>query len=103
MSGRLPTRTIRRAFGGVYCKGATRDCRRFRLAVTHGCATVSGFSRWEFPSAPANLMRPRRYSVLIADRQSGAMRRLTISLRPTLAVVAALFALPVLIGLGARW
>lgn len=48
-------------------------------------------------------MRPRRYTLLIADRQSGAVRRLTISLRPTLAVVAAIFALPVLIGLGARW
>lgn len=31
------------------------------------------------------------------------VRRFTISLRPTLAVVACLFALPVLIGLGARW
>lgn len=31
------------------------------------------------------------------------MRRVTISLRPTLAAVAGLFALPVLIGLGARW
>ena len=31
------------------------------------------------------------------------MRRFTISLRPTLTTVAALFALPVLVGLGARW
>jgi murein DD-endopeptidase MepM/ murein hydrolase activator NlpD len=48
-------------------------------------------------------MRARRYSLVIADRQTGAIRRLTISLWPTLAVVAGLFALPVLIGLGARW
>jgi murein DD-endopeptidase MepM/ murein hydrolase activator NlpD len=48
-------------------------------------------------------MRARRYTFVIADRQTGAIRRLTISLWPTLAVVAGLFALPVLVGLGARW
>jgi murein DD-endopeptidase MepM/ murein hydrolase activator NlpD len=48
-------------------------------------------------------MRARRYSFVIADRQTGAVRRLTISLWPTLATAAGLFALPVLIGLGARW
>jgi len=48
-------------------------------------------------------MRARRYTFVIADRQTGAVRRLTISLWPMLAAVAATFALPVLIGLGARW
>src|SRR5258706_4090408 len=48
-------------------------------------------------------MRARRYSFVIANRQTGTVRRLTISLWPTLAAVAGLFALPVLIGLGARW
>jgi murein DD-endopeptidase MepM/ murein hydrolase activator NlpD len=48
-------------------------------------------------------MRARRYTFVIADRQTGAVRRLTISLWPTLSAVAALFALPVLVGLGARW
>jgi murein DD-endopeptidase MepM/ murein hydrolase activator NlpD len=48
-------------------------------------------------------MRPRRYTFVIADRQTGAIRRLTISLWPTLAGFMGLFALPVLIGLGARW
>jgi murein DD-endopeptidase MepM/ murein hydrolase activator NlpD len=48
-------------------------------------------------------MRARRYTFLIADRQTGAVRRLTLSLWPTLGAVAGLFALPVLIGLGARW
>jgi murein DD-endopeptidase MepM/ murein hydrolase activator NlpD len=48
-------------------------------------------------------MRARRYTFVIADRQTGAVRRLTISLWPTLAAVAGLFALPVLVGLGARW
>jgi len=48
-------------------------------------------------------MQPRRYTFVIADRQSGAVRRLTISLWPTLAAVVMILALPVLIGLGARW
>ena len=48
-------------------------------------------------------MSARRYTFIIADRQTGAVRRLTLSLWPTLAAVAGLFALPVLIGLGARW
>src|SRR4051812_26876865 len=48
-------------------------------------------------------MQARRYTLVIADRQTGAVRRLTISLWPMLAAVAALFSLPVLMGLGARW
>jgi murein DD-endopeptidase MepM/ murein hydrolase activator NlpD len=48
-------------------------------------------------------MQARRYTFVIADRQTGAVRRLTLSLWPTLAVVAGLFSLPVLMGLGARW
>src|SRR5258708_38689350 len=48
-------------------------------------------------------MRPRRYTFVIAARQTGAVRRLTLSVGPALATVAGLFALPVLVGLGARW
>ncbi len=48
-------------------------------------------------------MRARRYTVLIADRTSGVVRSLTISLRPVLAFVGGALALPVLIGLGAKW
>ena len=48
-------------------------------------------------------MRARRYTVLIADRSSGVVRRVTISLRPVLAAVAGVLMLPVLIGLGAKW
>jgi murein DD-endopeptidase MepM/ murein hydrolase activator NlpD len=48
-------------------------------------------------------MRARRYTFLIADRQTGAVRRLTVSLWPALAAVVGLFSLPVLMGLGARW
>ena len=49
------------------------------------------------------MLRARRYTFVIADRQTGAIRRLTISLWPTLAGAATVFAFPVLIGLGARW
>jgi murein DD-endopeptidase MepM/ murein hydrolase activator NlpD len=45
----------------------------------------------------------RRYSIVIADRKSGVIRRLTIPLGPTLAITASTLILPILIGLGARW
>lgn len=48
-------------------------------------------------------MRARRYTVLIADRSTGIVRRVTVSLRPTLAIVAGVLLLPVLMGLGAKW
>jgi len=48
-------------------------------------------------------MRARRYTIVIADRTSGVIRRVGISLRPALAAVAGILALPVLIGLGAKW
>jgi murein DD-endopeptidase MepM/ murein hydrolase activator NlpD len=48
-------------------------------------------------------MAARRYTVLIADRSSGVLRRATINLRPTLVAVAVVLMMPVLIGLGARW
>jgi murein DD-endopeptidase MepM/ murein hydrolase activator NlpD len=44
-----------------------------------------------------------RYSILVADRTTGVVRRFNLSLRPALATLIALFTLPVLIGLGARW
>lgn len=48
-------------------------------------------------------MASRRYSIVIADRTTGVVRRVTLAVRPTLAIIAAIFALPVLMGLGARW
>ena len=48
-------------------------------------------------------MFSRRYTVVIADRSTGVVRRLTIGLRPTIACVTGVLALPVLIGLGAKW
>ena len=48
-------------------------------------------------------MPPRCYTVLIVDCSSGMVRRVTISLRRLLAGLAFVLAIPVLIGLGARW
>ncbi len=48
-------------------------------------------------------MASRRYSVVIADRKSGVIRRFTIPLGPTVTTVTIALTLPILIGLGARW
>lgn len=45
----------------------------------------------------------RRFTVVFVDRTSGVGRRATVHLGWTLAVVAFLFAVPVLVGLGIRW
>jgi len=45
----------------------------------------------------------KRYTLVIADRTTGIVHRITVSLKPAVAVAALLFSLPVLIGLGARW
>jgi murein DD-endopeptidase MepM/ murein hydrolase activator NlpD len=45
----------------------------------------------------------RRYSIVLADRTSGVVRRFTIPVWPTVAGAALTLALPILIGLGARW
>jgi murein DD-endopeptidase MepM/ murein hydrolase activator NlpD len=44
----------------------------------------------------------RRYTIVFADRQSGAVRRLTIRLRPTVMAVGFALATPVVIGFGLR-
>lgn len=48
-------------------------------------------------------MPSRRYTIVIADRSSGLIRRLTINLRVVGTVAAVVTALPILIGLGAGW
>jgi murein DD-endopeptidase MepM/ murein hydrolase activator NlpD len=48
-------------------------------------------------------MRSRRYTVILADRSSGLVRRFTLSVRPALTVCVALVALPILMVLGAKW
>ncbi|MQA30123.1 MAG: peptidoglycan DD-metalloendopeptidase family protein [Luteitalea sp.] len=46
-------------------------------------------------------MPSRRYTIVIADRSNGVVRRLTISLRAAVTSVTAVLMLPVLIGFGA--
>ena len=48
-------------------------------------------------------MRSRRYTILVADRTSGVVRRVTIPAGPAVAVACAVVTLPVLIGIGASW
>jgi murein DD-endopeptidase MepM/ murein hydrolase activator NlpD len=46
-------------------------------------------------------MFSRRYTIVLADRTTGVVRRFTISLKPTLIVVLTVVTLPILIGTGA--
>lgn len=46
-------------------------------------------------------MPSRRYTIVIADRHTGVLRRLSISFGPTLLLAAFAISLPILIGLGA--
>lgn len=52
-------------------------------------------------------MAAKRYSILVADRRTGVVRRFTLSLRPALIVLTMLAVLPSLVALGAlskaRW
>lgn len=48
-------------------------------------------------------MRSNRYTILLANRDTGVIRRITVPLRPVLGGVFVLFMIPVLVGLGARW
>jgi murein DD-endopeptidase MepM/ murein hydrolase activator NlpD len=44
----------------------------------------------------------RRYTIVVADRQTGVTRRFTFRVRPLLVAVVAVFALPVALGFGLR-
>lgn len=46
-------------------------------------------------------MPSRRYTIVLADRTTGVVRRFTISLKPALIVVFSVITLPILIGTGA--
>ncbi len=48
-------------------------------------------------------MLPKHYSLIVADRSSGVVRRFTLAVRPTLAVFAALLALPIGWATQSRW
>jgi murein DD-endopeptidase MepM/ murein hydrolase activator NlpD len=56
----------------------------------------------EKASGPAK-RRPTRFTVTVADRTTGAARRATLPLWPTVAAAACMLMLPLLMGLGARW
>ena len=48
-------------------------------------------------------MRSKRYTILVADRTTGVVRRVTLPVGPVVAVACAVVTLPVLIGVGAAW
>jgi murein DD-endopeptidase MepM/ murein hydrolase activator NlpD len=48
-------------------------------------------------------MPARRYTIVIADRTSGVVRRATISIRPAAVTACVVIATPILIGIGAAW
>jgi murein DD-endopeptidase MepM/ murein hydrolase activator NlpD len=48
-------------------------------------------------------MLSNRYTIVIANRGSGVVRRFTVGVRPVLALVLTAVGLPILIGLGAAW
>ena len=48
-------------------------------------------------------MASKRYTIIVADRSSGVVRRATLSLRPVLISFGIIIGLPVLIGIGAAW
>jgi len=48
-------------------------------------------------------MASKRYTIIVADRSSGVVRRATLSLRPFFIGAGVVAALPVLIGIGAAW
>ena len=48
-------------------------------------------------------MASKRYTIIVADRGSGVVRRVTLSRRPVLIVSGVLLALPMLVGVGAAW
>ena len=48
-------------------------------------------------------MAPRRYTVVIADRSTGLVRRVTVRFWPAAAAATTVLTLPLLMGLGARW
>jgi murein DD-endopeptidase MepM/ murein hydrolase activator NlpD len=48
-------------------------------------------------------MAGRRYTIVIADRSSGVLRHVTLNRRWAAVTVATVLAIPVLMGLGAKW
>ncbi|MBK5296380.1 MAG: hypothetical protein JJE40_04415, partial [Vicinamibacteria bacterium] len=49
------------------------------------------------------MTRSRRFTIVIADRRTGAYRRFGLRPMPALAAVALVFLVPVLVGMGLKW
>ena len=64
-----------------------------RVLVDRSCVVESGL----------RVTRSRRFTIVIADRRTGAYRRFGLRPVPALAAVALLFLLPVLVGMGLKW
>ena len=49
-------------------------------------------------------MKPSgRYTILVADRRSGVVRRATVALRPIVSIACVVMVAPILVGMGAAW
>lgn len=48
-------------------------------------------------------MPSRRYTIIVADRTTGVLRRVTISVRPLAITAGVVVALPILVGMGSAW
>jgi hypothetical protein len=48
-------------------------------------------------------MASRRYTIIVADRTTGVVRRATLPVRPAAVIGCVILAIPVLIGIGAAW
>jgi murein DD-endopeptidase MepM/ murein hydrolase activator NlpD len=51
----------------------------------------------------SDLKPARRYTILVADRSTGFVRRVTVAARPAVVFACAVVTLPVLVGIGAAW
>ncbi len=76
----------------------------------YGCAAAGDrVTPWYPPEVGAGStgvaepMPSTRYTILVADRQSGVVRRFTVGLKPAATVVSLVVGLPILIGMGAAW
>ena len=71
-------------------------------SVWRGPAAVPGRDPVFLPSE--SVLKPaRRYTILVADRTTGVVRRVTVAARPAVVFACAVVTLPVLVGIGAAW
>lgn len=107
MSIRRVLRVVLCAPHPLWCKAAAKN----EALPTLGAGPIRGRFSLSLPEqlcylreAPLSYLMPsKRYTLLLADRATGSLRRFTVSRRPALAVLALFFSLPLLMSLGARW